>query len=140
MARPILCLDFDGTIHSYVSGWQGAEAILDPPTSGAIEFIRKAMIDFTIVIVSSRFNNELRRVPAILAMRQWLTVHGLNVPVLFVSSWPEEPDWPLDAIIITDVRPPALVTIDDRALTFDGTWPALETLKAFRPWNKRSAP
>lgn len=25
-------------------------------------------------------------------------------------------------------------------LDFDGTWPAIETLKAFRPWNKRPAP
>ena len=35
-------------------------------------------------------------------------------------------------------KPPAMVTIDDRALTFDGTWPAIEMLKAFQPWNKRT--
>lgn len=24
-----------------------------------------------------------------------------------------------------------------RAITFDGTWPDVETLRAFKPWNKR---
>ena len=39
-------------------------------------------------------------------------------------------EWPLE-------KPAAFVTIDDRALTFDGTWPDIEALKQFQPWNKR---
>lgn len=31
MGKPILCLDFDGVIHSYASGWKGADVIPDPP-------------------------------------------------------------------------------------------------------------
>jgi hypothetical protein len=34
-------------------------------------------------------------------------------------------------------KPPALVTLDDRALTFTGIWPDLAELRAFRPWNKK---
>lgn len=30
-----------------------------------------------------------------------------------------------------------MISIDDRALTFDGTWPDIAALKAFQPWNKR---
>jgi len=30
MSKPILCLDFDGVIHSYSSGWKGADVIPDP--------------------------------------------------------------------------------------------------------------
>jgi hypothetical protein len=29
------------------------------------------------------------------------------------------------------------VGIDDRVLTFEGKFPSVETLKNFKPWNKR---
>lgn len=38
-------------------------------------------------------------------------------------------------------KPPALITIDDRALTFNGDWSSPEyrpeNIRAFQPWNKR---
>jgi hypothetical protein len=33
-------------------------------------------------------------------------------------------------------KPPAHVSLDDRCLLFTGAWPAMETLKEFKPWNK----
>jgi hypothetical protein len=39
-------------------------------------------------------------------------------------------EWPLE-------KPPAFVTIDDRAMTFTGRWPSMMELKNFKPWNKR---
>ena len=33
-------------------------------------------------------------------------------------------------------KPAAMVTIDDRAITFTGQWPDIQTLKEFQPWNK----
>jgi len=38
MSKPILLIDFDGVIHSYTSGWQGAGVISDPPVEGAFDF------------------------------------------------------------------------------------------------------
>ena len=45
---PILALDFDGVLHSYTSGWQGADVISDPPVPGAIEFLMEAVEHFEV--------------------------------------------------------------------------------------------
>jgi hypothetical protein len=115
----ILCLDFDGVIHSYASGWKGADVIPDPPVPGAIPFMREAVKHFRVAIFSSRSNQP----GGLEAMKRWLDVEAAGTLVHDVE-WPTE-------------KPPALVTIDDRAITFDGTWPAIEMLLAFKPWNKR---
>ena len=35
--KSVICVDVDGVIHSYTSGWQGATVLADPPVPGAIE-------------------------------------------------------------------------------------------------------
>lgn len=130
MSKPILCLDFDGVLHSYASGWKGADVIPDAPVPGAIAFIKEASEHFRVAIFSSRSNQE----GGITAMQGWLRdnagISGWGESVPIPPSWFMEIEWPTE-------KPPALVTIDDRAITFDGTWPAIETLKGFKPWNKR---
>ena len=125
--KPILVLDFDGVIHSYTSGWKGAAIVSDPPVPGAIAFIVKALETFRVAILSSRSHEP----GGIDAMRGWLLMFLMNdmdrgdaLEVYRQIEWPT-------------VKPPALITIDDRALTFDGTWPDMEALKGFQPWNKR---
>ena len=56
MTKPTLVLDFDGVIHSYTSGWKGADVIPDPPVDGAIAFMLGALLHFDVVIFSSRSN------------------------------------------------------------------------------------
>lgn len=128
MSKPILCLDFDGVIHSYASGWKGAAIVPDPPVDGAMLWIERAVEKFRVCIFSSRSHQD----GGIDAMRGWLHMHlGLELEdyararqVLDQIEWPKE-------------KPPALVTLDDRAITFDGTWPSLDTIATFKPWNKR---
>lgn len=126
MGKPILCLDFDGVVHSYTSGWKGARNIPDPPVDGAIEFMGDALASgWDVVIHSSR----ARYFGGITAMRGWLKEHSGNL-------------WDTMGASMCDVRftrwkPSALVTIDDRALTFTGVWPSLNGLRNFKPWNKR---
>ena len=54
MTKFILCLDFDGTIHSYESGWQGADIISDTPVSGAFDFIKITVQHFDVHVYSAR--------------------------------------------------------------------------------------
>jgi hypothetical protein len=126
----ILCLDFDGVLHSYTSGWKGADVIPDPPVPGAIAFLREAVKHFRVAIFSSRSHQS----GGGYAMRKWLGDHIIaDEPDIFMQDppWFAAIEWPLE-------KPAAMVTIDDRAITFDGTWPAIEALKAFKPWNKKS--
>lgn len=68
MNKPILCLDFDGVIHSYLSGWKGAHFIPDPPVSGAMAFLIEAVKAFDVQIFSSRSHQE----GGIAAMKAWV--------------------------------------------------------------------
>ena len=125
--KPILCLDFDGVIHSYSSGWKGADVIPDPPVDGAIAFMLTAMGYFTVVIFSSRSNQP----GGLKAMREWLRQHA-------GSTWYESPAGPgLETITFVTEKPAAFITIDDRAMCFMGVWPEMEALRNFKPWNKQ---
>lgn len=132
--KPILCVDFDGVLHSYISGWKGAEIIPDPPVPGAIAFLYDAIMSFQVFVYSSRSHQP----GGIDAMMDWLAHHekewikeqvaaGRPTPrtsLLFAITWPKE-------------KPSAFVSLDDRAITFTGEWPDMRTLCAFKPWNKQ---
>ena len=126
MSKPILCLDFDGVIHSYASGWKGANVIPDPPVPGAFAFIRRADKHFDVQVYSSRSG----QLGGIEAMRRWFAEHDQYV------TQEALPDL-LGIISFPTAKPSAFLTIDDRALPFDGTWPPMKTLKEFKPWNKK---
>jgi hypothetical protein len=127
MGKPVLCLDFDGVIHSYTSGWTDLGYIADPPVPGAITFMLQALRLFDVVIFSSR-SKEPR---GIAAMQNWLKLHGGN-------AWHESAIGPgLSSVRFVTDKPAALVTLDDRAITFTGVWPPLDTLINFKPWNKK---
>ena len=145
MSKPILCLDFDGVIHSYTSGWKGVAAIPDPVVPGAIDAML-AYLDagFQVAIFSSRSKSFRGR----WAMKRWLAAR-------IGDHWAGDGPSPSHAEVecMGDARsvvrrfrwpwfkPAALMTIDDRALTFNGNWQSPEydakAIRAFKPWNKR---
>lgn len=128
MNKPILCLDFDGVLHSYTSGWQGADKIPDPPVPGAIAFLREAVEHFSVHIFSSRSHQR----GGIEAMARWIGFWGTKERL----SDDEELAW-MGELKFPTVKPPAMITIDDRAITFEGLWPNMDVLLNFKPWNKR---
>ena len=95
-----ICLDFDGVVHSYTSGWQGKLIINDPPVAGTKEAIDKLRMDYEVKIYSTRCDSEEGQE----AIKRWL--------------------WKYD-IVVDEVcahKPPAIIYIDDRGLQFNGDW------------------
>lgn len=121
MDLPILCLDFDGVLHSYTSGWKGAAVIPDPPVPGAFDFLVEACKHFNVMIYSSRSNHP----------------GGIEAMAVWIAKWcPVEIFEGITCGFPTE-KPAAMVTLDDRALTFTGVWPSMDSLLNFKPWNKK---
>lgn len=128
MSKPILCLDFDGVCHSYVSGWKGAAVIPDHAVPGLFEFLETAKEHFEIHVFSSRSHQKggtEAMIAWFMAERKAWRARGGKPPI----------DTPLE-INFPKEKPAATVSLDDRCLLFAGTWPTLDTLVNFRPWNK----
>ena len=126
--KPTLLIDFDGVLHSYTSGWQGAEVVADPPVPGAIEFLLEAVEFFDVCIYSSR----TREPGGTAAMSNWLRQHdGPTIKGRTIGNQLAENHirFPLE-------KPAAFLTIDDRCICFAGVWPTMQAMLNFRPWNK----
>lgn len=123
MSKPILCLDFDGVIHQYTTPWTSSTVISDDIVDGFIEWANDAKEYFKLVIYSSRSKDAT----AIEAMKNWIVTQ-------YKKSNFQIPDF-----IFASEKPPAFLTIDDRAIQFNGEWNNLcpKELLNFKPWNKR---
>jgi hypothetical protein len=127
---PILSLDFDGVIHDYGKGWQNGR-IYGDVTPGFFEWAMKAKEKFTLVIHSSRANSDIGCEQII----EWLEKQADDKSFVGhrVAQW----------FTIQAEKPPALLTIDDRCVRFDGDWadPKFdpEELRRFKPWMNWSA-
>ena len=114
--KKIVVMDLDGVIHSYKSGWKGITVIPDPPVEGVKEFIEELRKEYIVVIVSSRSVTPEGRY----AIRDWLCLNGIEV----------------DDVV--EHKPPAFITIDDRAICFNGSFKGLkEQIDTFEPWTRK---
>jgi len=113
-----ICVDFDGVLHAHMSPFTTPDVIADGPVDGAMEWL-DAMIEegFEIAVFSTRSGAP----GGIDAMANWIDEHGGNSLVI---SFPTE-------------KPIAFLSIDDRGWTFQGTFPTVAEIEAFRPWNMR---
>lgn len=132
--NPIICVDFDGVIHSYASGWKGADVIPDLPVEGAIEWLMAHLpvpdaVGMApeykgpeVVIYSARSSQR----GGIKAMKAWLIKHGLH------------PAYISDNILkFPETKPAAFLTLDDRAICFTGTFPTSAEMMGFKTWQKQ---
>lgn len=113
-----ICIDFDGVIHGYTSGWKGAGCAPDAPVPGAIDAIREYMKEFNVIILSTRAETEIGRE----TIAEYLMQHGLTVLEMAQIK-----------IHGHGHKPIATIYIDDRGFHFKGEFPSLEFVKNFKP-------
>ena len=116
-----IIVDFDGVINSYKTGWSGADVILDPPVSGAIEWLNDMAIDFKIAILSARSTQE----GGIEAMKSYVLDNGVHT--YFIEN---------GDIFFPTEKVPSIMSIDDRGFRFNGTFPSKLEIDNFQPWHK----
>ena len=115
-----ICIDFDGVVHDYEGGWQGKDTVSGKPVPGAFVWLGRLLDDpdFEPVIYSSR-SDELGGVKA---MIEWFRHYG------FMR---------VNDLRFPTQKPPAWLTIDDRAVCFTGKFPSLCDIADFEPWYRK---
>jgi hypothetical protein len=121
--------EFDGVIHSYTSGWLGADEILDPPVSKWIARSKRdyTSIDWLTELVDSNqmnvaiFSSRNHQRGGIKAMKAYLMDNGMDHEILMKIAFPEH-------------KPPSHVLIDDRCMTFKGLFYSVDQILNFKPW------
>ncbi|HET7378714.1 MAG TPA: hypothetical protein VFJ24_01610 [Gaiellales bacterium] len=136
MKRATICVDFDGVLHAYTSGWKGATVIPDGPTivtgddgrlHHAMGWLTTLTEHFRVVVCSAR----ARRPWGWWAVRRWIA-RELRA---YWGPHAVTADDALASISVSPVKPAAIVYIDDRAWRFDGReFPTAAQIKAHRPW------
>ena len=116
-----LCIDFDGVIHSYKSGWKGPSVIPDEPVKGAFEWLTLLLKrGFQPCIYSSRSKYFFGR----RAMKKWFVkwiVEAINEELSFKKRGPEgtiPPAWIYLILNLGDSTAPYEIWVKESAEAF----------------------
>jgi hypothetical protein len=121
-----IVLDFDGVLHSYTSKFRFPWIIPDPPVDGAMQFLQEAVKTLTVRIFSTRSSNER----GLKAMQDWILRWGVEQCGEDFKATFKKLKFPNGG------KPQGHLYIDDRGLQFNGTFPSIEYIENFKPWNK----
>jgi hypothetical protein len=124
--KKIISVDFDGVIHGYQSGWKGVDVIPDPPVDGAVEWLFEMLMndELEICIFSARSRDSAGRNAMLCWLRNEFEKVGLD------NSMTDRISFPI-------YKPPAFLTIDDRAMTFSGVFPDIDEIMDFVTWQNQ---
>jgi hypothetical protein len=124
MRKRRICIDFDGVIHSYTSGWQDYHIISDPPVNGSFAALSEYCKHYIVCIYSS---SRSEMAAGRKAMADWFLQYG----------WPQDGEGLPKGLEFLSRKPPGWITIDDRCITFTGKFPSIEEIDNFKPWYKK---
>ena len=120
-----LLIDFDGTIHPYLKRFADYDhedvSTWDPPT----EETKAALELYATIFVVKVFSTRCRTAPGIYLMREYFKLHTFSAHFQTKVEFTAEKD--LHHLII-----------DDRGFHFEGSWPTVEWIEAFKPHNKKA--
>jgi len=114
----LIAVDFDGVIHDNSAPFSGDPCdIPGDAIAGAAEAIAELSArGWKVAVFTVRAKTQFGR----LAVERWLDDHDITYD------------------LITAEKPNAAVILDDRAITFKGSWDGLiDELEAFEPWNRK---
>ncbi len=107
--KKTILIDLDGVLNTYNGKYD--ENIIPPIRNGAKEFLEKLAQDFVVKIFTTRDMN---------LTKEWLKSNKINI----ISD-------------VTNKKEPAILMIDDRAVTFKGDYEDIyEEIKNFKVWYK----
>lgn len=152
MKNKTIAIDFDGVIHAYSKGWQDGQ-IYDKPVPGAFEAIQRFMLDNNSVFIMS--TRSARQIKKWLMFHTYTTIYDSNgmgvgdCPFYYkypkygftvkVIPWWHNKWWTEKNVLgVTNRKLIFDVLIDDRAITFGGSWiKTFSQVELFNTWQKK---
>lgn len=138
--KKIICIDFDGTLHSHRSKHPNMREVIDPPVidtvtgKSSIDWLMEFMDTYCDVPDSVAdmapagtcevhiFSARSRHWGGRKAMKKWLIKNGFDLRYLEMIKFPL-------------TKPVVHLIVDDRAFHFQGTFPTGEYIENFKPWD-----
>lgn len=109
-----VCVDFDGVLHNAPREYVGS--VNGPPVQASIDWLNQIGRHFNIYILTCRGGSLEQQ----LLITEWLQACGVTV-----------------AFVVTNIKMPALIYVDDRAWRFTGdNLPSVQEIHNARPWNR----
>jgi hypothetical protein len=105
-----VAVDFDGVIHNADNGWQGG-VIYGDPLPGSLDALRELMKDHPVFIMTAR--------PNLVPVAEWLKNFGFDTITQDAYDKEAKERWHTrDILLVTNVKLPAIVYIDDKGYSF----------------------
>lgn len=122
MAKKTICIDFDGVIHDYSTGWQGEDVFgnMIPNADTGTSVLKQK--GWTVIIFTTRKKTD--------GLEKWLKEH--NISYDYINENPGQPENTSGKII-------ADVYLDDRGICFRGRWDQwlLREIFDFESWQEQ---